>query len=383
MNYLRHRSQTVSPRQAPPRRGHARQQQQRRDEQTVRRHVVGAGSELHHAGWLWGQAAAFLRLGVRTLRAWRQGCQCPSGSLVPLGRPAQAAAREQRNAVLHWLDHWGPGVGLPTLQALFPDLARAVLADLLVRYRRVWRRQHRRPLHVLHWSQPGRVWAIDFHGPRPAVEGCDPYLLAVRDLASQQQLAWLPVSDATAATVQAALTSLFAGHGAPLVLKSDNGSAFGAAEVQALCRQFGVENLFSPPRQPWYNGSIEAGIGSLTRRTEQAAARRGHPEAWTYDDVALAQWEANATSRPHGRNGPTPDALWAARTPVTATERAAFRQAVAAQQGDGENPPANHRTEREERRSHRAAIGRALVEHGYLHYTRRRIYPPIRKLKVA
>ncbi len=49
-----------------------------------------------------------------------------------------------------------------------------------------------------------------------------------------------------------------------------------------------------------YSGSIEAGIGSLSRRTQQAAARRGHPGAWTYDDVTLAQWEANATSRPHG-----------------------------------------------------------------------------------
>jgi hypothetical protein len=54
-------------------------------------------------------------------------------------------------------------------------------------------------------------------------------------------------------------------------LKSDNGSAFGAQDVQELSAQFGVENLFSPPSMPRYNGSIEAGIGSLTSRTDKAA----------------------------------------------------------------------------------------------------------------
>src|SRR5215468_5658248 len=129
-------------------------------------------------------------------------------------------------------------------------------------------------------------------------DGLYPHLLAVRDLASHQQLAWLPVRDVTAATVLGVLTSLFVVHGAPLVLKSDNGSAFGAQEVQVLCRQFGVLNLFSPPQTPRYNGSIEAGIGSLTTRTEQAAARRGYPDAWTWDDAELARLEANATARP-------------------------------------------------------------------------------------
>jgi hypothetical protein len=78
---------------------------------------------------------------------------------------------------------------------MFPALARAALADILGRYRRVWRRRHRQPMRVLHWSQPGRVWAIDFHGPRPPIDGLYPHLLAVRDLASGQQLAWLPVRD--------------------------------------------------------------------------------------------------------------------------------------------------------------------------------------------
>ena len=45
--------------------------------------------------------------------------------MVPLGRPIQAADRQERNAVIDYLDEWGPVVGLPTLQMMFPALARA------------------------------------------------------------------------------------------------------------------------------------------------------------------------------------------------------------------------------------------------------------------
>src|SRR5262249_9794109 len=182
-----------------------------------------------------------------------------------------------------------------------------------------------------------------------------------------QQLAWLPVRDVTAATVLPVLTSLFVVHGAPLVLKSDNGSAFGATRVQALCGQFGVRNLFSPPRTPRYNGSIEAGIGSLTTRTEHAAARRGCPDDWTRDDAELARWEANATARPRGRNGPSPEELWTARPAVRPEERQAFQQTVdwirKGLELDLESPVKIPLPEMEERAINREAISRALVEH--------------------
>ena len=51
-------------------------------------------------------------------------------------------------------------------------------------------------------------------------------ILAVRDLASGLQLAWTAVPDATAAEALAVLEPLMHQYGPPLVLKSDNGSAF-------------------------------------------------------------------------------------------------------------------------------------------------------------
>jgi len=387
VSYLRHHCGREAVRKGPPRRGLAGQRRERLPEQTARRHVVEAGLDLQAAGWHWSDAADFLHLAPRTLRHWRHDFSFTGLPIVPLGRPLRAAGRQERNDVIHFLDAWGPGVGLPTLQTTFPTLARAALADILGRYRRVWRRLNQQPIHVLHWSEVGRVWAIDFHGPRPPLDGLYPDLLAVRDLASGQQLAWLPVADATATTVVSALTSLFVVRGAPLVLKSDNGSAFGANEVQNLCARFGVQNLFAPPRTPRYNGSIEAGIGSLTTRTEQAAARRGHPGDWTYDDAVVARLEANATARPRGITGPCPDELWASRRPITSAERSAFAQTVhwrrTALELALESPPTNPMTEMEERAINRQAIARALVEHGYLRYTRRRIYPPIRRPKAA
>lgn len=133
----------------------------------------------------------------------------------------------------------------------------AELEDLLKRYRRVWRKRNDEPIRVLHWRLAGRVWAIDFTGPGLPIEGGCSYLLAVRDLASGQQLLWQPCVEATAAVAVEALTSLFMAHGAPLVFKSDNGSTFTAEAFRNLAEEFDVELLFSPPGFPRYNGRLK------------------------------------------------------------------------------------------------------------------------------
>src|SRR5260370_12020073 len=137
-------------------------------------------------------------------------------------------------------------------------MPRAELEDLVKRYRRVWRRRHQYAPYSLHWQRSGAVWAMDFSEPPQPIEGIYPYLFAVRDLASHQQLLWLPVLDMTAATAVEALRALLVLHGAPLVLKADNGSAFLADATQDFLVSWGVNLLFSPPHTPGYNGSVEA-----------------------------------------------------------------------------------------------------------------------------
>jgi hypothetical protein len=349
---------------------------ERRAEQAARSRAAELGRRLAGDGWPWSRVAGFFHVCERTLRRW-----CRRRGPVMLGRPTCRSSREARNAVIHFLDERGPHVGVPTLRAAFPTMSRAELADLLRRYRRVWRRRNRVPLRVLGWSVAGSVWAIDFTGPLPAIEGRYPYLLAVRDLASGRQLLWRPVEAATAAVAGEALASLFAEHGAPLVVKCDNGSPFTGAVMEELLSGHGVLALYSPPYWPRYNGSVEAGINSLKDRTEGWAARSGRAGSWTRDDAAGACAEANALSRPRGVSGPSPDELWAARRAVTAGERAAFGAAVdearRAQQTPGETCAAGEGVVRSGRETAREAVRLALERCGYLHYRRRTIPPPL------
>lgn len=386
VTHLRDYCDRPTPSATTRRRGAAHQRRDRELEHAVRLHAVTIGLDLIDEGFTWLKTADLFEVAPRTLRQWRRAAYHDLGRPPSLGRPVVRSPRDQRQEVLHLLDEVGPALGLPTLREAFPMMPRAELADLLKRYRRVWRQRNYEPLRVLHWQHPGHVWAIDFTGPRTPIEGTCPYLLAARDLASGQQLLWWPCAEATAAQAAEALTTLFVLYGAPLVLKADNGSPFAARRTQQLAHHFGVELLFSPPRTPQYNGAIEAGIGSLKTRTEQHAARHGRPGAWTFDDVEGARLEANATSRPHGERQPTPDQLWQQRQQLTPAERTLFRQEVQRQRialDDQGGPYANPQTERDERARDRQAIRRTLEAFGELTYTRRRIPLPLRKKKVA
>ena len=371
----------------PARRGWARQRDARQHEQAVRRHVVEVSCRIEAQGWTQDKAANFLQLSPRTLRQWQHDLVVQKRPLVALGRPLLRSALAQRNEVIRLIDELGPAIGLPTLRQCFPAMTRAELEELLVRYRRVWRKRNQQALCVLHWTRPGAVWAIDFAESPAVIDGRYSHLLAVRDLASGQQLLWLPVEAATSACAAAALAPLFAIWGAPLVLKSDNGSAFGAQSMATLLAQFGVVGLFSPPGMPSYNGAVEAGIGSLKSRTEAHASRHGRLAYWTWDDTEAARLEANATARPHGPSGPTPDEAWAVRRRLSAADRTLFQATVARLQPEArrehDQPDAGCLDVMTQRAVDRMAIRRALEEHGYLLYWRRRIPLPIRKKQTA
>jgi transposase InsO family protein len=242
--------------------------------------------------------------------------------------------------VLEVFHEVGPHVGLPTLRATFPTVPRSELTDLQAAFRQHVRVTYRRSMEELHWTTPSRVWAMDHAQPPSPIDGCYRRVLAVRDLASGMQLAWLPVLDETAETTAAVLRMLFACHGAPLVLKSDNGSPFISQLLYELLAAWEVVPLFSPVQMPEYNASCEAGIGALKDRTSALAARSTRvldalgrafegSLLWTSDDLEAARRQANELHRPWGHRGPTRSELWAARSPITADERAAFAVTLA------------------------------------------------------
>jgi hypothetical protein len=357
------------------RQGAFAQQEEREKERAARRRVAAGCRGLLELGWPWAWIAERVGVAGRTLRHW---WSARVGPACPLGRPRVRSGRAERNAVIHLLDERGPAAGVPLLRHCFPAMSRAELGELKADYRRLWRERNREPLRVLHWPVVGRVWAIDYTGPLPPVDGQYPHLLAVRDLASGLQLLWRPLAAATGTNAADALARLFAVYGAPLVLKSDNGGPFVGGAVRDLLHASGVTSLLSPPRWPRYNGAIEAGIGAMQARTDGCAARAGHAESWTTDDVAGALAEANALARPPG---PSPSDRWADRLPILPAERDHFRRSVDRHLDDEKRASGACVDDSPDLWSRRAmardAIRLALEECGYLHYTRRRILPPI------
>ena len=174
------------------------------------------------------------------------------------------------------------------------------------------------------------------------VDGMYPYLFAVRDLASHQQLAWHPVRTVTAEETLPILEALFREHGAPLVVKNDNGSAFIANDLRHAVQREEVAQLFSPPHCPSYNGAVERSNDVMKKYTHHHAVSDGHPHAWKTVDVEHARQLANTISRPWGEHGPTPAEAWQAREPIDAEERGKFQAALAKHRAGGFSSP--HRT---------------------------------------
>lgn len=59
------------------------------------------------------------------------------------------------------------------------------------------------------------------------------------------------------------LTALFAQHGAPNYLRSDNGAEFVAHAIQLWLAQCGVQTLYIEPGKPWQNGKEERFNGTV------------------------------------------------------------------------------------------------------------------------
>jgi len=231
----------------------------------------------------------------------------------------------------------------------------------------------------LEWLYPGSVWAMDFTHPPHLVEGVFPAILNVRDLASHQQLLWLAVEHEDTATVESALADLFARHGAPLVMKCDNGPAFRAQATKRFLLDCNVFTLYSPPYCARYNGGCERANRTLKELTAHVADRAGRPGFWKCDDLLAARLCANRLSRPWGSAGPTPEECWNMRVIMSLDKRKNMWQhlssgiaAVRKQRGIDPAATFPHYTQTE---IERIAAQPILEQLGLLHMTRRRITP--------
>ena len=331
-------------------------------------------------------AASCLRLSSRTLAYWRW--RSASGELTTQlrGRPVREPTREEQTVVTAILEEAGPTIGVSALRACYPLASRCVLTYLARSYRQQYQAEHRQVVETLHWQRAGTVWAIDHSEPPRPIDGCYTRILAVRDLASGMQLAWTPVHDATASAALQVLEGLMRTQGPPLVLKSDNGSAFISADFTAWLECWQIISLLSPVRMPRYNGACEAGIGAAKRRTEVVAAQHGRDDHWSANDLYAAQLWGNEENYPGGFAAGTPAHRFAQRNAIHQNERDTFRAAVVQYEralNDDACAEGEPLADRLIAAHHRRAVRHALVEHGYLDITRRSIPQPTHAPKRA
>lgn len=205
-----------------------------------------------------------------TRLSWRQLCaDVPYASVMrwrhrqQQGLPVWQVPGPKKSAPLNWLElcpclrqlHHGRvrtrGTGA-LYQKFAGTISRRQLAGLVQDYRQDQLHSMKR----IHWLYPGLAWSCD------ATEYGDDgrQIIPVQDLASRYRFRPLVVNRLDGRQIATHLESLFRRHGAPLLLKRDNGSPFNHRQVDDLLGRFGVLPLNNPPHFPRYNGSMEKSI---------------------------------------------------------------------------------------------------------------------------
>ena len=178
------------------------------------------------------------------------------------------------------------------------SLSRRELAIKIKQERQRQNQQKRRRKHRVEWKQPNLVWAIDATEYQRDGQGQRLWVHAIKDLASRYHHEPLTVLESKGSDVAAHLEKLFREHGAPLLLKRDNGSVFNNQAVDDVLARWGVIPLNSPTYYPSYNGGIEKGIRELKERLERELPV---PESWNLTQVgafvAVAAAEENYKPR--------------------------------------------------------------------------------------
>lgn len=104
---------------------------------------------------------------------------------------------------------------------------------------------------------PNHVWTYDFLFDATA-SGRTLKILTIVDEFTRVALTILPGRSITSDTVKRVLAELFANHGMPAALRSDNGPEFLAFELTEWLADLGAKTLYVDPGKPWQNGFGES-----------------------------------------------------------------------------------------------------------------------------
>lgn len=109
---------------------------------------------------------------------------------------------------------------------------------------------------------PGHVWTYDFVHDH-CLNGTPLKLLTVMDEFTREGLAIAVATTMPSERVRAVLAGLFAQHGAPAYLRSDNGPEFIAEHLRVWLAQQHTATIYIDPGCPWQNGYGESFNGTV------------------------------------------------------------------------------------------------------------------------
>lgn len=111
--------------------------------------------------------------------------------------------------------------------------------------------------HILRVEHRNHVWCWDFAFDRTTA-GTTLKWLSIIDEHTRECLTLKVARGITAEDVIDTLAELFAMHGVPRCIRSDNGPEFIAQAIQKWLAQVGVQTLYIAPGSPWENGYAES-----------------------------------------------------------------------------------------------------------------------------
>jgi len=201
----------------------------------------------------------------------------------------------------------------------------------LNRVKRIWRREGlkvpiKQPKRRRLWLNDGscirlrptaknHVWSYDFVQDRTH-DGKAFRMLVVIDEYTRECLAIHVRRKLNSQDVLYVLSKLFAQHGAPEHIRSDNGPEFVATAVRDWLARLNVKTLYIEPGSPWENGYCESFNGKL----RDECLNREIFTSLTEAQILVEQWRHfYNTERPHSSLGyrpPAPETILPRRTTI-------------------------------------------------------------------
>lgn len=201
-------------------------------------------------------------LGVtdRTLRNWRAKAK---KDVPKMGRPSasQETLYKARELVFEEMERQGSPGWRPVAAALKGKVSVRHVQKFVAEFK-LLKRKRRTPSKRTRVFGKNIVWSMD--GAITKENGKKVENQVIKDRGTLRWVGERACETASKASdVIEILSASFKANGKPLVLSTDNGSAYKSREVRRFLEEEKVIHLMSLPRTPQHNGSVEVGIREL------------------------------------------------------------------------------------------------------------------------